>query len=539
MRRETWRGGACALLAVIAALLFASAAHAADDELRGTSSGDHGGDHVWLVLDPRGESAVYELVHLALSDEAWAYRAQHSMTQPPVAMAAAGDEIWLVNPPRTFAGGFQREVFSARVQQNAATGLYYLTPVGRLEMQPTLEGLGRLAGFVAASDGPTALIVPAPRTGASLSMANASQPARVLEKPLLLNLPRGATEWSERLLPDGFIGTRDAQLGLAGDALVLMDAVPDNPARTNVYFERGDAGEAGEAGEAWKHAAFVLDVRDVRSLINVAGQCVAVLDHHQGGPVELAYVRPSGLLPLTTFPAPDGLWLACGLDDQVLVVIHARGEGDPVFNVTRIDALTGALRDGITMTRQPITAGRLWPIALALGLSLSAVLAAMLLRPPPSESIAVKPERVLAPGRRVLAAAIDLAVGALPAMLLLNCAPADLLTMPMVSSDFSRSGPYVVMVAISGVVATTLEVFFACSLGKMLVGARLTDLQGQRPRWWRIVIRGAIRMLVFVIPPLGAFTLTNAHMQGLPDMAARSLVLANDPPAMAESTHEN
>lgn len=511
-------------MAIIAAIMVSAASSvAAGDDLRGASSGSH----LWLALDPRGQSTASELAHHPADEAAWQFRTQHSMTQTPAAMAAWSDEVWLVNPPRTTASGYKREVYSAKVQLNAATGLYFITPIGRLEMEPPLEGLGRLAGFVATRKGPIALLVPSPRVGPALKSGEAPNPRSALKQPMLLRLQPGDPEWSEIPLPEGFLGTRDGRIGLAGDELVLMDASPDRPGWCQVYFQRG---------EGWEPETFMLDVRDVRSLISVAGQCVAAIEDAQTKTVGLSYVRPAGPLPLTSVPTPDGTWMICGFNNQILIVDRERGEGEPLLNVTRIDPLTGSVSTILPMRRQPMTAGRLWPIALALGLSLSAVLVAVLLRPPPSESIPVAPARVLVPARRISAACIDLAVGALPAMLLLDCAPADLLAIPMLSGDFGQSGPYMGMVVIASVVATALEALFGRSVGKTLVHARVTNLLGERVSWWRIILRGVIRLLVYLIPPLGAFVLTNSHMQGLPDMAARTLVLADESIKLGDET---
>ena len=87
-----------------------------------------------------------------------------------------------------------------------------------------------------------------------------------------------------------------------------------------------------------------------------------------------------------------------------------------------------------------------------------------------------------------------------------------------------------------GVVATALETITARSLGKMLVGGCVTTVSGSRTAWRMILWRGAVRMVVALVPPLAVFALTNPHMRGLHDMAAKTLVLATDLTEPSRST---
>lgn len=64
----------------------------------------------------------------------------------------------------------------------------------------------------------------------------------------------------------------------------------------------------------------------------------------------------------------------------------------------------------------------------------------------------------------------------------------------------------------------------------MLVGGYVAGLDGHRAARWRVMLRGAIRFIVWLIPPLAVFVITNNHLQGLPDMAAKTLVLAKQEP---------
>lgn len=443
------------------------------------------------------------------------------MNQPPAEMAANGDDLWLVMPTRQVGGRWQREVYATHVERNPATGLYFTTPAGRLEMESPLIGLGRLAGFAAGDRGPVALLLPTPRSATPAIQLTADDSPPALNTPRLLRLDPAAGEWAEIKLPEEFVGSRTTLLGCVGDDLLLLEGIPGNPARCVAHFKRGD-------GE-WTSTAFALDIRRVRSLINVAGQFMAVVNTDDANRIDLSYVRPSGLLAVASIPAPQGKFLIAGLGDRIVVVERERGgagdDGGPKLRVVSVDPLTGAAGQREDLIRQPLTAGRLWQVTLALGLSLSAVLAVVLLRPPPAERISVHPEAVLPLGRRTVAFIIDFVLACVPTLLVLDCTPADFLAIPIATIDFEKAGPYLLAAGIMTTMTTAAELASNRSIGKSIVGARLVGLDGSSPARWRVAVRGIVRFMVLVVPPLAVFALTNNHMQGLPDMAARTLVI--------------
>jgi len=510
-------GGFVALMRLAALVLALAVSQTAPaDDLIGAASNRQ----LWLILSPRGERATFELVQHPFDEAEWRYRSQHSMTQSPAAVAAWNDAVWLVMPPRSIAGRWQRDVFTARVQKNPATGLYYTTPAGRLEVAPPLEGLGRLAGIVALPNELVALLTPSPRTSTALSAAGNSDTSKALVKPMLLRLGRGQTQWTEIEVPPEFAGSRDSLLLPMGTQPGLLEPIADNPERCRLHVLHAD--------DRWSTTAFPMNVRAVEAVAQVAGQAVVALRGRSPGRIDFTYVRPTGLVAFASASAPDGPWLACGFNDQLLVIEREQGNGEAVLSVRVIDPLTGAVNEGQHIVRQPVTAGRMWQMTLALGLALSMVVAALLLAPRQGTIELVAGSRVLPLGRRAAALAIDLALGAAPAMLLLRCAPADLVSPPLFTFELATSAPYLVMVAIASAIALTVEVLTGRSLGKAIVGGMITALDGSRAKWWQILLRGMLRLIVLLIPPLAVAALFNSHLQGLPDVAARTLVLRRD-----------
>ncbi len=537
-----------------AILIFVVAVHTAPvrgqiagDELVGASSASH----LWLVLPPEGDADTYQLVHYGADERDWRYRIMHTMTQSPTAMAAHADRLWLVMPPRKVGDDWRREVFTATVQRNPATNQYYTTPVGRLAMAPSIEGRGRIAGLVATPRGPAALLLPSARVANSTA---ANVPAAIdalppLDRPMLLRLEHGDSEWSEVALPRDFVGSRDAMLGTTGMQLALLDSIAENPRRSLLHL--------GDDADHWTHSAHPFDARTVRSLTHAAGQLVAIRTAAPAAEsawsgeaegeaassaavvnrIDLMYVRHAGTISIATVPIVGrsrfvGGFGGGGGGGRLVMIERSRRQGDgDGCSLRTIDALTGALSEPIEFRLQSPTAGRMWQMTLALGLSLSLLLALALLRPQARQPILIDPARMLPVSRRLLALVIDLAAAAMPTMVLMDCSVGDLLAMPMFTGAFEQTEPFLVMVCATTAISTISELLVGRSVGKALVGGRLLSIDGGRPTWWRVVLRGGLRLVIMVIPPLAVFALTNTHMQGLPDLVGQTVVVADDAPA--------
>jgi hypothetical protein len=547
-RDWTLRGGRWLALvgcraAMLAVVLKANqAAAAVGDELIAAGSSRH----VWLILEPTQPGKPFSLVHRSADSSAWQYRVQHMTSHPPAAMAAWGDRVWLLQPPTAGAGSatmpttvpalanstrdWQREVYSAQVLLNAATGLHYLQPAGRLDPAPPLPGLGRVAGFTATANGPVALIMPSQRAGVTISAGArsiASEP--FLDRPMLLRLEPGGSSWAPIDLPSGFNAAGEAMMAATGpdgrELVVLSEA--ENVDQTNRFALRPD-------GE-WVHSVIPIDVRRIRSLTNIAGQLVAVLKK-PGDENELLYVRQTSTLPLTALPPLRGQWALLGVDNRLALIEQAANAGSAQLSVRSIDPITGRIGKAEPLVPKPLTAGRLWQMTLMIGLALAAVLLVVIFRPAPASTILIDAKFVLPMGWRMLGGAVDFVVGAIVAALVLDVSIREILTLPMMTLDVSRCAPYLLAAAIATAFAAVCESVTGRSVGKALVGGRLASLDGSPVPVWRVLARCIVRFVVLALPLLAVFTVTNSHMQGLPDWAGRTLVLQSDWQANKPST---
>jgi uncharacterized RDD family membrane protein YckC len=100
----------------------------------------------------------------------------------------------------------------------------------------------------------------------------------------------------------------------------------------------------------------------------------------------------------------------------------------------------------------------------------------------------------------------------------------------MLAADLTSAMPYVMMAALTVVHSTVSELIWRRTIGKTLVGARVTALDGSRPSASAILVRNAFKALVLLIPVLAVFSLLNPHLQGLGDSMARTVVVGPAPP---------
>ena len=86
-------------------------------------------------------------------------------------------------------------------------------------------------------------------------------------------------------------------------------------------------------------------------------------------------------------------------------------------------------------------------------------------------------------------------------------------------------------VAIGLVVAHTLigELFFQRSLGKALIGLRVTDLHGRKPRVWQVLVRCGLKAFDLVALPLLLLMALNPYRQRMGDLVARTVVVREIP----------
>ncbi len=238
----------------------------------------------------------------------------------------------------------------------------------------------------------------------------------------------------------------------------------------------------------------------------------------------LVYLRPSSLLRLTELPGPDDPWAIVGMRDGLRLIGQAPGGG---VTMQRIDPITGEAGPLREMSPQPVMTGRIVHRPLLFALALTALMVVILFRPSARTGDVSLPSGVVVPGvvPRLIAVAIDLAVGAAVAVVMLGCSLRDLAELPLWTPDLTDAVPFLVMAGVTMLHSTVSELIWKRTLGKTFVGARVVARDGTPPTATAILIRNALKALVLLIPVLALLALLNPHLQGLGDSIARTVVV--------------
>jgi len=128
--------------------------------------------------------------------------------------------------------------------------------------------------------------------------------------------------------------------------------------------------------------------------------------------------------------------------------------------------------------------------------------------------------------RRAAAGAIDFLPGAVVVMIFFRIAPSDL-----IHHWPGRAGGWHPMlpgtVAIGFFVLHTLisELFTAKTIGKAIVGLRVTTLEGHPPNVWQAITRNLMKVFDLIAWPLLIMPLIAPYRQRLGDLVARTLVI--------------
>lgn len=525
MKRRSNQPLAAVLLALMLVLAiartgFADAQSAGDDM---PASGGQG--HLWFVIGSASRSSGYDLCHHADDMNGPFFKPQGWLAQAPAAMTSWGNRVWMVMEPKMGPAETRREVFTLEVLRNDAFGIYYSVPSGRLDLAPPLPGLGMLASCVGTARGPVALLLPTQSAASGIlasPTAQASEPD--LQKPRLLQLDHD--QWNERDLPDGFNGKQPCVLATAGsegDDLIILCASPEGASRC-LKYERGDDGK-------WASTLVDLDLKHVRSTANIEGQAALVMARGSPGEVRVEYLRQASTLPLMSFPRPSGRW-SVEPGDGGLVLLERASDGK--LHLRQIQPLAGTMSEQLAMSVQPISA-KLWQMAVLLGASISALLLIFAVRPVRRGPVALPAKLAPLPLiQRIGAMLIDIVPGGLIAALALRSPISDLLQIPVVTLDLEQSGTYLLMVGLTVVQCTIFEIAKQTSLGKSMVGGQVVAVDGSRPTAGALVLRNFVKGIVLLVPPLAVFAALTHHLQGLPDLAAGTVVVHEAPPEAQE-----
>lgn len=547
---------------VLAAVCMAVCPAARAQLLAGCGSQpDAGQTHGWVVLP--GLDDAFSLVHLPprgadLADgitgaPAGSARIVAQLTRLPQAMAAIDGRVYLVFAPTEpdpdappGSAHPEREVLSMAAYPTGLAGLWSYVPSGRLRVHRALDRPGTLRGLAPSPAGPMALLEPdggglllaVLNTGAWDELAlpepvrSSSRHARLIDwagQPAVL-IARGdfVEVWrgtATRTWPDPAGPATPTQADGPGstppgqpDALDPVDA-PIQPVRPSIEITWTRQPTSVPASVLSQDDGLIVAMLDTLIVSSRDGSDLVLTEHDGSKSLVLARIAGVGerfaAAPLRDADRLALVWTDPGDEPSVL---HTR--------LVELSAATGrTIFRGDANFTGPISPGEFRVLALVM-VGLTMLVLVYLLRGGPDDGAVELPEgwALAEPGRRLAGAMIDLLVAASITSWLLGVSLLGALTVdPLGSAGLASWGLGVTLVA-GMVLATACEAIWSRTLGKWLVGARVT-LQGprvRRPGVWAALVRNGCKWLV---PPLAVLGLWDPSGRHRGDVLASTLVV--------------
>lgn len=477
--------------------------------LRAASSGEH----LWVAAPalPTQSEAV-RILHSVRG----AVRECGTLEAMPDALVAEDARLWMVMPRAT--GGGVAPVFSVRATYNPISERWFSEPIGRFEVLASIPGGGHLAG-AASADG-AVLVLQGDDPRALLAQRGAGWTSIALPR----DLPAGTMlhQWPSR---DG-----------RGWAIVAREG---NDLRT---WTAPDPATGGDSLE-WSSVLMPGSGTGLGLVVTGASRPTVLRQAGSDGMWSLAYVRADGPLEVARFPAPDMPWTVVGIGDSFSIVSLAE---DGVLSAASVDSVEGTVGTPVQLAQAPSTAGDWLHLPLIGALTIAALLAAFLMRPPMGDRMPSLPAGwdPVDSWRRALGLMIDMLPGAIVAIVVTGCAPKDLLAMPAWTAATAKAVPSSVMLGCTMLWCLVWEVAIATTPGKRATGAcRIVRVDRLSPReqaaraggpaeeWpapaatrTRRAIRAALKGIVLFAPALAFLAFVHPLQMGLPDVMTDTAV---------------
>lgn len=455
------------LLAVLCIVLaLVGLARAADRVTIGVcASTDDSGSHGWAVVEsPDGGAALVHLPPRSSAQATGTLRVAWRFSFSPEAIAAWNDRVAIVfHPEPDAAGGTRRRVLMLTVRK-APLGNWVFEPEGRrLPALPDLPGNATLLGVVGTPVGPVALLHEA-------------------AAPQLLALHAGA--WTPIRLPDGLSGSLRLLPDFAG--LALADVTGSTATLWIASLPRA-ARQSAPVKPVWHSRQLRLPAAfapSSDSFLSLRGEWFALT------PAPATPSEPSPRVSLWSLSASTTTLAATLPAASTLVPLDSPGRLCVLFSAslptpsgqsreqTRLLELpasaTGTpLYDGPARIGGPLSTMDLRLLAVATVLSVALILF-YLLRPDSLPEFSLPTGLALAaPGRRLLAGAIDLSVVLYPSALAFGVAPADLYSTQSLATRPDAVLAWLVAIGLGFVVSTLSEALTGRTLGKLLARCRV------------------------------------------------------------------
>lgn len=500
------------------------------------------GRHVFVVREAE-QAGDWDIAHLDVEIGPGSVRTIHTVGIRPEAIAAEGARCWVVLPPRD-ADRVARLVISLEVARHPINGVWFANPPGPPRVLPPVPREGRVAGIIATPSELLLAFAPSQRVARGIERPERpsgppSPPASegdagdeaapdILERGGMLRLPRrGSTAWEPVASPTGWDRADRIVAGLVDRASALVPAIAwtavgEDAWRLSILEGAGDPSWSDhpledQAGEMLSLAASI-------GRTSVAARtddgATAIGDVLVGEAAAPAVVRPFASLPAGD-PAsdvgmvlvPTGPWVV-GVDGREVVT-------------TTLDRATGAAA-GAIVASEATAEGSLVPYELALLVAASAFLAAFLMRPfflsAPSQPPAGL--RGLGLTRRAAGLCIDLVPGVVVSIVVYRLDPLAYLESLRAGAP-SSVPPFLLAMGVAGASAGLLEVVVGRSLGKLLVGGAVLQLDGSPASRLQRGVRAGLKMAVLILPPAWPIVilgLLDPLGRGVPELVTRTVV---------------
>jgi hypothetical protein len=475
--------------------------------LRAASSGEH----IWVAA-PASEQGRVRILHAVNGG----VRECGSLDTLPDALVAGDARLWMVMPPS--AGGGASPVYSVRATYNPISDRWFSEPIGRFEVLASVPPGAHLSG--AATD------------GRSLFVLRGVQPPVLLEQRI--------AGWSEVAvppeLPEGVMLHAWPARDGAGWALVARDG---GDLRTWTV----PAPEPGTESLEWATAVMPGSGEGLALVVSGASRPTVLRRSGDSGEWSLAYARTDGPLEIARIPEPDAAWTVVGVGDSfALLTVGDSGE----LSVARIDSVEGTVSASAPLTEAPSNAGDWLHLPLIGALTIAALMAAFLIRPPVGDRVPTLPAgwEPMDSWRRALGLAIDMVPGALIALAVTGCALQDLLAMPAWTAATSKAIPASIMLGCTVLWCLVWEVAIASTPGKLATGrSRIVRVDRLAPReqaqraggpaaeWpapaasrLRRAIRALLKGIVLFAPALAVLAFVHPMQLGLPEVMTDTAV---------------
>lgn len=477
--------------------------------LRAASSGEH----LWVAAPPAsGDAEGVRILHAVRGS----VRHCGSLDAVPDALVAAESRLWMVMPPGS--GGGPAPVYSVRAAYNPISDRWFSEPIGRFEVLPSVPGGAHLSG--AASQGQSLL-----------ALQGTDPPTLLMQR---------VSGWVPVDVPDGLPATtmlhRWPSRDGSGWALIARDG---DDLRTWTV----SAPELGSEQLPWSSALMPGAGNGMGLVVSGASRPAVLSRANDGSAWVLSYARADGPLELARIVPPELPWTVVGAGDSFAIVTLSESGA---LGVAPIDSVDGTVGTAATLTEAPSTAGDWLHLPLIGALTIAALLAAFLVRPPVGDRVPCLPAgwEPMDAWRRALGLLIDMVPGALVAIALTGCMPRDLLAMPAWTAATAKTVPSSIMLGCTVLWCFLWEVAIASTPGKMAMGrSRIVRVDRLSPRdqaaagagppvaWpaagatrLRRGIRAALKGIVLFAPALAFLAFVHPLQMGLPDVLTDTAV---------------